>query len=187
MWPVDSEANAWAANLWHFPQRVTHNDTTCPSSATLPPARPVDLVFTGGGLGAAAGGLGTAAGGASAECGSTAAGAPEFCADGPRASCAAARERTPPSFVFPEPACRGVCGCWGAVLATPPPPLPVQEQRPRQRNGRCCLFQPHSHCASRTPGSLRMTRFQTQLIPTTHHIRYHSHCGIIAALDSSET
>ena len=34
-----------------------------------------------------------------------------------------------------------------------------------------------SHC---------ITWFQTQLILTTCQIRYHSHCGIIVALDSSE-
>ena len=31
-----------------------------------------------------------------------------------------------------------------------------------------------------------ITWFQTQLILTTCQIRYHSHCGIIVALDSSE-
>ena len=31
-----------------------------------------------------------------------------------------------------------------------------------------------------------ITWFQTQLILTTRQIRYHSHCGIIVALDSSE-
>ena len=30
------------------------------------------------------------------------------------------------------------------------------------------------------------TWFQTQLILTTCQIRYHSHCGIIVALDSSD-
>ena len=34
-----------------------------------------------------------------------------------------------------------------------------------------------SHC---------ITWFHTQLILTTCQIRYHSHCGIIVALDSSE-
>ena len=34
-----------------------------------------------------------------------------------------------------------------------------------------------SHC---------ITWFQTQLILTTYQIRYHSQCGIIVALDSSE-
>jgi hypothetical protein len=34
-----------------------------------------------------------------------------------------------------------------------------------------------SHC---------ITWFQTQIIPTTCQIRYHSHCGIIVALDSSD-
>ena len=34
-----------------------------------------------------------------------------------------------------------------------------------------------SHC---------ITWFQTQLIHTACEIRYHSHCGIILALDSSE-
>ena len=34
-----------------------------------------------------------------------------------------------------------------------------------------------SHC---------ITRFQTQLFRTTCQIRYHSHCGIIIALGSSE-
>ena len=34
-----------------------------------------------------------------------------------------------------------------------------------------------SHC---------ITWFQTQLILTTCQIRYHNHCGIIAALDSSQ-
>ena len=34
-----------------------------------------------------------------------------------------------------------------------------------------------SHC---------ITRFQTQLTLTTCQIRYHSHCGIIVALDNSE-
>ena len=43
----------------------------------------------------------------------------------------------------------------------------------------CSLFSasPVSHC---------ITWFQTQPILTTCEIRYHSHCGIIAALDSSE-
>ena len=31
-----------------------------------------------------------------------------------------------------------------------------------------------------------ITWFQTQLIPTLCQIRYHSHCGIITALDISE-
>ena len=34
--------------------------------------------------------------------------------------------------------------------------------------------------------SLCITWFQTQLILTTCQIRYHSQCGIIVALDSSE-
>ena len=49
-----------------------------------------------------------------------------------------------------------------------------------------------SHCASCTLGargvavSHCITWFQTQPIPTTCQIRYHGHCGIIIALDSSE-
>ena len=33
LWLIDSKASAWAANLWHCPQRVTNNDTTCQDPA----------------------------------------------------------------------------------------------------------------------------------------------------------
>ena len=52
-----------------------------------------------------------------------------------------------------------------------------------------CLFQPlclmHTGKPTGMAVSHCITRFQTQLILTTCQIRYHGHCGIIAALGSS--
>ena len=52
------------------------------------------------------------------------------------------------------------------------------------------FFAAYSHCASHTLGGVAVshctTWFQTQLLFTTCQIRYHSHRGIMVALDSSE-
>ena len=61
---------------------------------------------------------------------------------------------------------------------------------PRQWKTHDCAV-PHTLCLTHTgkPTGVAVSRcntwFQTQLILTTCQVSYHSHCGIIVALDSS--
>ena len=58
--------------------------------------------------------------------------------------------------------------------------------RARCRYSPLSLFLMHTGKPMGVAVSHFMTWFQTQPILTTCQIRYHSHCGVIVALDSSE-